>query len=84
MLQRKQRVHRRGAEDAEITQRKAINSLRPLCVLCVSAVNQLVESLRAASLFKQGDYLFVFLLFCITGSGLVAHGFYFRVGPRVE
>jgi len=32
-------VHRRDAEDAEITQRNTINSLRPLCVLCVSAVN---------------------------------------------
>src|SRR6185503_11994889 len=32
-------IHRRGAEDAEITQRKLLSSLRRLCVLCASAVN---------------------------------------------
>jgi hypothetical protein len=36
---KKKRVHRRDAEYAEITQRKTIITLRPLCVLCASAVN---------------------------------------------
>jgi cytochrome c oxidase subunit 2 len=33
-------THRRDAESAEGTQRKPLNSLRYLCVLCVSAVNR--------------------------------------------
>ncbi|PYS82305.1 MAG: hypothetical protein DMF67_13335, partial [Acidobacteria bacterium] len=42
VLSLKQKMaHRRGAECAEEAQRKTMhNSLRPLCVLCASAVNR--------------------------------------------
>ncbi|HYH83974.1 MAG TPA: hypothetical protein VEX60_00740 [Pyrinomonadaceae bacterium] len=51
----KSKIHRGGAEDAEVTQRleplrttlsESVNSLRPLGVLCASAVSPTITMLK--------------------------------------
>src|ERR1044072_3338390 len=50
---------------------------------CYSNTNRIV-TLSAASLFQQSDYLFVVMLFGISGGGSAAYGFRFRVCACVE
>jgi hypothetical protein len=51
-LSLKTTTHRRDAENAEEAQRKAFNSLRELCLLCVSAVKFFVLDITSDEMKK--------------------------------